>query len=279
MILQWLRVTQGRAIFLLIRKSAPIWPSPESGLPGILNRTDQRLDCTASAGNLTPSVTPTAGATEPLEQPYPVGYKYPVMSADSTSSSPGPSPSLGPIDNVTELLAAHRRGDAGADARLYERVYEELHQLARKTLAGHSNRQADTTSLVHETYLRLAHGGIDQATDRHHMYALAACAMRQILVDRSRRELSQKRGGGNDVALDDALASHARPEHYLAIDQALGQLNDLDSRLRTVVDLHFFVGFSIEEIAGLLSVSERTVRRDWQIARAFLARTLHDGDD
>lgn len=181
--------------------------------------------------------------------------------------------------DVTELLLAHRRGERNADALLYERIYAELHRLAHKSRAGHARPQADTTSLVHETYLRLAAGGVDRAGDRRHLYALAARAMRQILVDRARSHLAQKRGGGADVPLDDSFASPARPEHYLAVNQALDQLDGLGERLRSVVELHFFVGLGIEEIASLLDISPRSARRDWQVARAFLARSLQAGDD
>lgn len=208
-----------------------------------------------------------ANAPRPLEYAYYRGYKRARAILDA------------PTVDVTELLLAHRRGERNADALLYDRIYAELHRLAHRTLAGHARPQADTTSLVHEAYLRLAGGGIDRASDRRHMYALAACAMRQILVDRARHHLALKRGGGADLSLDDGFAGPARPEHYLAVDQALTQLGEIGARLRSVVELHFFVGLGIDEVATLLDISPRSARRDWQVARAFLARALQHGDD
>ena len=137
----------------------------------------------------------------------------------------------------------------------------------------------DTTSLVHETYLKLAASSSVSFEDRRHFFAVAACAMRQILVDHARRRGALKRGGdAAHLFLDDVqLGVEERAEGILAIDEALQQLTDLDQRLSEMVDLRFFGGFSDDEIADLLDVSERTVRRDWRKARAFLFRILSEG--
>jgi RNA polymerase sigma factor (TIGR02999 family) len=177
--------------------------------------------------------------------------------------------------DVTRLLAAARAGESEALDRLMPLVYDELRGLARHRLgrerAAHTLR---ATELVHEAYLKLAGGGAAAASDRAHFLAIASRAMRQVLVDHARRRQAAKRGGewerttlggGND-------AMEVRPDEVLALDEAL---EELEPRQRQVVEYRFFGGMEEQEIAALLDVSERTVRRDWVKARAWLYRTLY----
>lgn len=181
-----------------------------------------------------------------------------------------------PQNQVTQLLRAVRDGEQGALDRLIELVYDELRFLARRQLArervGHT---LHATALVHEAYVKLAGGPID-ASDRAHFLAIAARAMRQILVDHARRKGAQKRGGDWEVTTltDGSQAVEFRPEEILALDRAL---DELDERQRQVVELRFFGGMEESEIATVLDVSERTVRRDWVKARAWLYRSLYPG--
>lgn len=175
---------------------------------------------------------------------------------------------------VTRLITAVGAGEPGAIDRLYPRVYGELRAVARRQLrrerAGHT---LDATALVHEAYMKLA-GGPTSATDRAHFLALAARAMRQVLVDHARRRDAQKRGGDwHATTLTDGSASKEMdPTELIALDRAMEQL---DERQRLVVECRFFAAMEESEIAEVLGVSERTVRRDWVKARAWLYRELY----
>ena len=178
-------------------------------------------------------------------------------------------------EGVTELLAAWRAGDRGAAGRLMPLVYDELRRIARGRLAG-QDQTLQTTALVHEAYLKLAgHSRLD-VLDRHHFFALAARAMRQLVVDHARRRTAQKRGGEvRMVALDDMqIPVDDRADEMLALDEALERLSALDETLGRIVELRFFAGLSVEETAQALDCSARTVKRDWRKARAFLYNEL-----
>lgn len=176
--------------------------------------------------------------------------------------------------DVTRLLAAADAGDADALDRLLPLVYDELRQVAeaqlRRERPGHT---LQPTALVHETYLKLC-GGDLPASSRAHFLALAARAMRQVLVDHARRRGAAKRGGAwSATTLTDGAASiELDPEELLALDRAL---DELEPRQRQVVECRFFGGMEESEIAEALGVSERTVRRDWVKARAWLYRALY----
>ncbi len=173
-------------------------------------------------------------------------------------------------------LAAAAEGDADAFAHAYEAAYAELRQIARRQLrslsAGHT---LVTTALVNEAYLKLA-GRRGGPKDRAHFFALAARAMRQILVDHARARASQKRGGGwRATTLDEAaIPVEALADEMIAIDRALTRLEQVDERLARLVEWRFFGGMTDEEIAEALQITTRTVRRDWQKARGFLHREL-----
>lgn len=183
---------------------------------------------------------------------------------------------------VTRILAAARQGDEGAMDRLMTLVYDELRAVARRQLRRWRPGQTlDTTALVHEAYLRL----VDQAgaswQDRTHFLSVAGIAMRHILVDAARRRVARKRGGeGVKIPLDELRPGLSGPDasghavDILALDEALTSLAARNERLSRLVELRFFGGLTEEETAQALGTSERTVRRDWLKARAFLFHTL-----
>jgi RNA polymerase sigma factor (TIGR02999 family) len=179
--------------------------------------------------------------------------------------------------SLTELLEAWREGDSGARDRAFSAVYEELRALARRQVRRHRPGETlRTTALVHETYLKLARGQAVAIQDRAHFFALASRAMRQVLVDAARGRRTGKRGGEAPHAAleDEALRVDAVGEEVLALDRALARLAVLDERAASVVEWRYFGGLSEAEIAEALGVTERTVRRDWRQARAFLFREL-----
>jgi len=180
---------------------------------------------------------------------------------------------------ITELLRAVEGGDKAARDRLFAVVYAQLRGLARGQLRRIPSRDTlSTTALVNETYLKLAGDRPWTARDRSHFFALAARAMRQILVDHARRRARQKRGGGlSPVSLDEALVpSPDRAEELLALDAALERLEAMDAELAQIVEWRFFGGLSVEEVAELLAISDRTVKRHWRAARAFLFQELQN---
>jgi RNA polymerase sigma factor (TIGR02999 family) len=175
---------------------------------------------------------------------------------------------------VTRLLHAAVGGDQEALDRLVPLVYEDLHRLAHRQLGreggGHT---LQTTGLVHEAYMKLA-GGKVNAANRSHFLAIAARAMRQVLVDYARRRKAEKRGSGvAAVTLNDGeQGMEVSTDDLLALDEVLDQL---EPRQRQVVELRFFGGMEEKDIAEALGISERTVRRDWVKARAWLYRALY----
>ena len=178
---------------------------------------------------------------------------------------------------ITERLLALRGGDKEALNQLVPLVYGRLRAMAHARLTGRDpGASLDTTALVHEAYLRLVDQSRVEWRDRQHFFAVAALAMRQIVVDRARRRGALKRGGGVSVALLDEAASGVEPraEEILALDQALKRLGALNERLVKMVELRFFAGLSIEETAEALGVESRTVNRDWRVARALLFQML-----
>ena len=185
--------------------------------------------------------------------------------------------------SITRLLHAHRDGERDAFDRLVETVYEELRRMERRPahVDGRTAGQTlDTVGLVHDAYARLVdESGIDWQ-DRSHFFAVAARAMRFVVVDRARRWGAQKRGAGVVPAtLDPELVGEAEPaEVVLAVDQAIERLDAFNERMARIVECRFFAGMTDEEIASALEVSSRTVQRDWIRARAWLRRTLAESD-
>jgi len=182
--------------------------------------------------------------------------------------------------DITELLDAARDGDRGALDRVLATLYQELHAMARRQLAGQHGHTLDATALVHEAYLKLVGRNSAQFDDRAHFFAYAASAMRSVVVDYARQRLAQKRGGDlhRVTELPEEVEGGLRlDEETLGLDTALTRLAAVDARLAQVVELRYFAGLSELEIAALLKRSERSIRRDWQKARLFLLASLKDG--
>jgi RNA polymerase sigma factor (TIGR02999 family) len=182
-------------------------------------------------------------------------------------------------DGVSELLERVRLGDASARDSLFERVYRELHEVARRVMAhqrpGHT---LQPTALVNEAYLKLL-GAEGAWENRKHFLNVSARAMRSVLVDHARARATVKRGGVAKEASADlelVVDSTQDPERLLALDDQLHRLASLDEQTGHVAELRLFGGLSLEEIARCLSISTRTVERAWRTARAWLAKQLED---
>jgi RNA polymerase sigma factor (TIGR02999 family) len=181
------------------------------------------------------------------------------------------------MGELTRLLAAVRAGEPGALDRVVTATYRELHSLAQQRLSqSPAVTLLDTTSLVHECYLRLVNVGELHVTDRAHFMGYAARAMRSIVVDLLRRRLADRRGNGErNLTLGTNISGGpSGSEQVLEIDAALEELAKLDRRLVGVVELKYFAGLTNDEIAATLCVNERTIRRDWDKARVLLRREL-----
>lgn len=179
--------------------------------------------------------------------------------------------------DITELLNAANAGDSGARDAAYAAVYAELKRRARLLRRQAPDASLTPTELVHELFLRLENAQPGRIASRAHFYALAARAMRQIVVDHARRRLSAKRGG-RQWFTDDGKAAEIGVDgaaQALELDAALVGLDRLDTDLAKVVELHFFAGLSFGEIGAQLNRHERTVRRDWELARAWLKGAMH----
>lgn len=187
-----------------------------------------------------------------------------------------------PPSEITRLLAAASAGEVGAFERLVPLVYRELKAVAHRQLRNRRPGQTlDTTALVHEAYVKLVDRESANFENREHFLSVAAVAMRHVLVDSARRRTADKRGGGaQHVPVEDLEVAaggagvEARMLEVLAVDQALGTLALLNPRLSHLVELTYFAGFSDEEAARVLGVTDRTVRRDWRKARAFLFQAI-----
>jgi RNA polymerase sigma factor (TIGR02999 family) len=181
--------------------------------------------------------------------------------------------------DVTGLLAAWEDGDQDAFDRLVPIVYDNLRRIAHRQLSGEqSGHTLDTTGLVHECYLSLAGSEGLSFLNRRQFYALAATAMRHILVNYARARARGKRGGGRaPVTLDDSIpAPDARADELLGLDAALDRLEERDPRLVRLVECRFFAGLTVREAAEALGVSERTAERDWARAKVHLYNELRD---
>ncbi len=194
------------------------------------------------------------------------------------------NPLVKKTETVTQLLHAWRDGEDAALDRLMPRVYSELRRQAK----GHLRRERDAhtlqpTALVNEAYLRLVdQSGVDWQS-RDQFYAIAAQAMRRVLVDHARKRLAEKRGGDRvfvqlDSELEVADVLSEKSQDVIALDDALHTLTEIAPRQAEVVALRFFAGLTIAQVAGILGLSPATIKTDWQIARAWLFRELNPGD-
>jgi|SRR5580765_641316 len=185
---------------------------------------------------------------------------------------------------VTRLLARIQSGDEQAAAELVPLVYKELRKIAAGMMRNERpNHTLQTTAVVHEAYLRLMEGDRARFENRAHFFAIAARAMRRVLVDHARHRLAEKRGGAegrHEVELVDEIAlTPQQSEEVLALNEALDQLAALDDRQAQVVEMHYFAGNSVAEIAHVLQIGERTVKRELQTARLFLKKQLASASD
>ena len=179
----------------------------------------------------------------------------------------------GPVD-ITRLLIAWRDGDPQALDALTPMVYGELHRLARHYLRDERRASLQTTELVHEAYLRLVGAEVDW-NGRGHFYVVAARQMRRILVDEARRRATRKRDvGEGEITLDEGRLAGGPSGDVLALDEALAELAQVDERKCRVIEMSYFAGLTIPEIAEALDISTATVERDLRTARAWLAKTL-----
>ncbi len=188
-----------------------------------------------------------------------------------------------PMDDVSRLLQGASRGDRESFAALVTLLYRELSRLAHQRLlregTGHT---LGTTGLVHEAYLKLSAQASARWENREQFFAVASEAMRRVLVDHARRRLRDKRGGGaGHLRIDeafDALPATAmtddQSEDMVALDEALARLAAFNPEGARIVELHFFGGMSLSDIGSVMGTSERTVRRQWSVAKAWLRREL-----
>jgi len=180
---------------------------------------------------------------------------------------------------LTELLNAANSGDAAAQDAAYALVYDELKRCARRQSALAQGSTMSPTALVSELYLKLEAGHVDRIQNRSHFFALAARAMRQITVDHARHRSRAKRGGGvAHTGIDTCDLGATTAEQTLELDSALTLLAKRDPDLANIVEWHFFAGLTFQQIADEIGRHERTVRHDWELARAWLRRAMGNAE-
>lgn len=183
---------------------------------------------------------------------------------------------------LTELLQLAAKGERGAIDRVFAVLYPELRKIARARLRSQGGvAHLDTTALVHESFLKLIDSADLMLTDRKHFFAYAAKTMRNIIIDFAREDLAERRGGGHEqIHLDTEVANEAGSatggKTLIRVNDTLLALQAVDPTLAQVVEMRYFAGYSEIEIADLMGTSERTVRRQWEKARAFLLASLQE---
>jgi len=182
----------------------------------------------------------------------------------------------GESGDVTRLLAKWGKGDAAADEALANLVYETLHRQARKLFHSERPQTIQATALVHEAYEKLIGADIEW-NDRVHFYALAARMMKRLLINHAKGRRAAKRGGGKlPVTFDDQLATPSTDQALLDLGEALNALAELDQRKAELVELQYFAGLSLKELASATRLSEATVGRDLRFAKAWLKNWLQE---
>lgn len=205
--------------------------------------------------------------------------KTKAATASSVIESAASMPTMSPQE-VTQLLADWGKGDRSALDKLFPLVHSELRRIAQRQMSGERpGHTLEATALVNEAYLKLADQQGFDWQNRAHFFAVCATVMRHILIDHARAHARDKRGGGAiQVSLNEALVvAGDQAEHLIALDDALRMLESLDPQKGKIVELRYFGGLSIEEAAEVLKVSPRTVRREWQRAKAWLYRMMTEG--
>lgn len=181
--------------------------------------------------------------------------------------------------NVTQLIKQYRQGDNSSADKLFSIVYQELRKIARQQLRkAWSVDTIQTTSLVNEAYLKLLDQNQCDANDRAHFFALSATAMRQIIINYAEQKQAKKRGGDwvQTTLAGVEATSEINVDNVVFVDKALKILQSIDKDLCQLVELRFFAGMSETEIAAVMKVTERTVRRNWRKAKALLARIMEE---
>ncbi|TXI78922.1 MAG: sigma-70 family RNA polymerase sigma factor [Flavobacteriales bacterium] len=213
--------------------------------------------------------------TSPRRRPDSAGR---IRSARLRSIRTSARPMNDSADEVTQLLRRWHAGESAALDALLPRVYAELRQLAAHELRGHRNHETlQPTALVNEVFARLLGAGKVDLVSRKHLFTTAAKLMRQTLIDRARAQQREKRGAGQWQRADflEVLALPIEADTLLpALDEALTSLANLDPRVAQIVELRYFVGLEVSEVAALLEIDERTVYRDWAFARAWLRQRM-----
>jgi len=174
---------------------------------------------------------------------------------------------------VTELLHLAASGQKEAEDELVSLVYGELRHIAQRLMRREPGAHTlQTTALVHEAYVRLMGTNVPRFNDRTHFFAIAATVMRRVLVDYARARRAAKRDGGVVLPYEETglAVNLTQPDQFLALDSALTRLAALDARQSRIVEMRFFAGMSVEETADALKISERTVKREWKLAKAWL---------
>lgn len=268
-----------RAVMVALAGTAQ-WRSP---LPIAVNgQHEVRSGLAVNAQELPAQCTPSDFSTVCYTEKC---HRDPQSCAETPRTpNPQPSPFAMPqrkntgMSDVTTLLEAARAGDGPALDQLCSVMYRELHGLAHARLRRSAQiTLLDTTSLVHESYLRLLKVGRLNVTDRSHFLAYAARVMRSIIMDFVRQRRAERRGGDQlhvTLSTDIADAVHVAADQVIRIDDALEDLGKVDARLVKVVEMRYFAGMSEQEIAECLGVTDRTVRRDWEKARLLLSAAL-----
>lgn len=185
------------------------------------------------------------------------------------------------MSEVTELLERARQGDVTAWNQVVALIYDDLKRIARSVLAGQSSATFNPTALVHDCYLRLARAGAEGVHDRAHFMALAARAMRQLLLNHARDRVAQKRGGGAPMTTlsDDERSADLEAEHLISISAALERLEQEQPRWVQVIECRVFAGMSEQETADALETPLRTVQRQYADARVALARIMQSASN
>jgi len=185
------------------------------------------------------------------------------------------------IQKATELLSGVTSGNINATEKLFQLLYDDLRELAARMLSREKKEHTlQPTALVHEAYMKLIDQSCVNWKGKTHFFAVGAQAMRRILVDHARGRKRVKRGGERHrIEINEEIAiSEERDEDLLALDEALTRLAELDPRQATIVEMRFFGGLTVAEVAEVLGVSKRTVEKDWTMVRAWLRRELHKDD-